>query len=99
MLLIYPGTTSAGADVVRKLARGGTVRRLGNRGHRAESPLRVQVLSSVEGREPSFQIGLEILDILQPDVEPQCRTTRGPLGGRAVGRAVKWNDEAFEAAP
>src|SRR5260221_10789462 len=61
--------------------------------------LRVRVLSSVEGLEPSFQIGLEILDILQPDVEPQCRTTRRPFGGRAVGRAVKWNDEAFEAAP
>ena len=58
----------------------------------------VQVLSRVEGLEPSFQVGLEILDILQPDVEPQCRTTRRPLGRGAVGGTVKWNDEAFEAA-
>ena len=56
-------------------------------------------LSGVEGLKPAFKIGLEILDILQSDVEPQGRSARRPFGGRAIGRAVERNDKALEAAP
>src|ERR1700687_1550043 len=58
-----------------------------------------QELRRVEGRKPALEIALEILDILQSDVKPQCGSARRPFGGRAVGGAVEWNDEALEAAP
>ena len=45
------------------------------------------------------QIGLEIVDVLQPDVEPQRRSTRSPFGRGAVRRAVEGDDETFEATP
>jgi hypothetical protein len=56
-------------------------------------------LSGVESRKPALEIGFEVVNVLQPDVKPQCRAARRPFGGRAVGRAVKGNDEALEAAP
>ncbi len=74
------------------------VRFLGNGGPGAECAYE-QALRRVEGRKPALEIGLEILDILQPDVEPQGRAARRPLGGGAIARAVEWNDQALEAAP
>ena len=43
-------------------------------------------LSGVEGRKSALKIGLEILDILQPDVKSQGRAARRPFGGRAIAR-------------
>src|SRR3981081_4263341 len=59
----------------------------------------VRMLRRVERRKAPLEIGLQILDILQPDVEPQRRTARRPVGGRAVGRAVEGNGEALKTAP
>jgi hypothetical protein len=56
-------------------------------------------LSGIESREAAFEIGLEVLDILQSDVEPQGRAAGRPFGGCTIARAVEWNDEALEAAP
>ena len=47
----------------------------------------------------ALEIGLEVIDILEPDVEPQRRAARRPLGRRPAAVAIKGNDKAFEAAP
>lgn len=65
---------------------------------RAESCLATP-LSGIESREAAFEIGLEVLDILQSDVEPQGWAAGRPFGGCTIARAVEWNDEALEAAP
>jgi hypothetical protein len=56
-------------------------------------------LGGVERLEPAGKVSLEVLDILQPDMQPQGRAARRPVGGRSIGCAVERNDKAFEAAP
>jgi len=56
-------------------------------------------LGGVERLKPACKVGLEILDMLEPDVEPQRRAVRRPFGGGAIACAVEWNDKALEAAP
>src|SRR6266540_2539411 len=41
--------------------------------------------------EAAFEIGLEVIDILEPDVKPQRGTARRPFGRRAVAVAVEGN--------
>ena len=57
------------------------------------------VLRGVEGRKPALEIGFEIVDIFQSDMEPQGGSAGRPFGGGPVGRAVERNDKALEAAP
>jgi hypothetical protein len=57
------------------------------------------VLRRIEGRKPAFQIGLEIRNILEPDVEPQRRAARRPFGRGTVAVAIEGNRQALEAAP
>src|ERR1700750_1096003 len=59
----------------------------------------VLTLRRVERREAAREIGLEVLDILQPDMEAQRRTARRPGCRGAVRAAVEGNDEALAAAP
>src|SRR5258708_4435140 len=70
----------------------------GNSRDRAESCW-LPALSGIESREAAFEIGLEVLDILQSDVEPQGWAAGRPFAGCTIARAVEWNDEALEAAP
>ena len=56
-------------------------------------------LNGVEGRKATLEVAFEIVDVLQPDVEPQGRSTRRPLGRRTIVRAVERNHKALEAAP
>src|ERR1700712_1441705 len=63
----------------------------GNDANQASPPLR-GLSSGVEGIEPALHIGLEVADVLQPDMEPQGRAARRPFGGSAVSRAVEGND-------
>src|SRR5665213_1228780 len=56
-------------------------------------------LCRVEGCEAALEVGLEIPDILEPDVEPQRRPARRPFGGGAVAVAIEGNHKALEAAP
>ena len=58
-----------------------------------------QALRSVESGEAAGEIGLEVLDILEADVKTQGRTARLPLRGGSIACAVKWNNQAFKAAP
>ena len=53
----------------------------------------------VEGVESAREVGLQILDVLQPDMQPQARSARRPFGGGAIIGAVEGNDETLEAAP
>lgn len=88
----------AGRRRVNHDARPATKSLVGRERRRSGTFL-IQALRSVERREPARKIGLEVLDILQADVEPQCRAARRPWGGGTVGRAVERNDKALEAAP
>src|SRR5579872_6031271 len=67
----------------------GSVGEVGYRG--AGSAARV-----VECLKSAGQIGLEILDILKADMEPNGRTTRRPCRRCAITGAVERNDEAFK---
>ena len=58
-----------------------------------------ETLNSVECRKATIEVGFEIVDVLQPDVEPQGRSTRRPFGRRTIVRTVKRNHKALEAAP
>src|SRR5262245_13215452 len=49
--------------------------------------------------DAAFEIGDQVVDIFEPDVEPHCRATRRPAGGGAQVRAVERDDEALVAAP
>src|SRR5882672_8966615 len=53
----------------------------------------------LQRRKSAIEIGLEVIDILQPDMKPQRRPAGRPFRRRAVGIAVEGNDEAFETAP
>src|SRR6266852_7247271 len=53
----------------------------------------------IERRKTAFQIGLEVLDILKPDMEPQRRSFRRPYGGGSIVGAVEWDRQALETAP
>ena len=64
-----------------------------------QGALAATALSRVEGRQSAIEVGLEISDVLQSDMEPQRRAARRPLGGGAVTRAIEGNDKALEAAP
>ena len=52
-----------------------------------------------QARETCIEIGLEVVQILQPDMEPQGVAAGIPGRCRAVGRAVERNDEALETTP
>ena len=56
-------------------------------------------LRSIESGEAAGEIGLEVLDVLEADVKTQGRTARLPLRGGSIACAVKWNNQAFKAAP
>src|SRR5260370_25953265 len=56
-------------------------------------------LNGVEGGKATLKVGLEIVDILEPDVEPQGRSARRPFGRRTIGGAVKRNHKALQTAP
>ena len=58
-----------------------------------------ETLNSVECRKATIEVGFEIVDVLQPDVEPQGRSTRRQFGRRTIVRTVKRNHKALEAAP
>ena len=53
----------------------------------------------VERRKAALEIGFQVIDMFQPDMQPQRRPARRPFGGRAIAGAVERNDEAFKAAP
>ncbi len=53
----------------------------------------------LQRRKTALEIGLEVVDILQADVEPQRRAAGGPFGRGAIFIAVERDDEALEAAP
>ena len=50
-------------------------------------------------REAALEIGDQIADVLEPDVEAQRRAARRPFRRGADGADVDGNGEAFEAAP
>src|SRR5215216_4757340 len=68
-------------------------------GH-ANSPLRfvftatglslsVQILRCVQRRKTALEVGLEVVDVLKPDVESQGGATWGPFCGGAIAIAVE----------
>src|SRR4051794_5700572 len=53
----------------------------------------------LQRRKAALEVGLEVVDIFEPDVKPQRRAARRPFGRRAIEAAIEGNDQAFEAAP
>ena len=58
-----------------------------------------KALRSIESGEAAGEIGLEILDVFQPDMKTQGWAARLPLRGGAIACAIEGNDQAFKAAP
>jgi hypothetical protein len=58
-----------------------------------------QALRGIESRKAVGEIGLEILDVFQPNVKTQGWAARLPLRSGAIAFAIEWNDQAFKAAP
>src|SRR5688572_7889296 len=50
-------------------------------------------------RETGVEIGLEILEVLETDIEAKGRALRPPLGRRPIAGAVEGDHETFETAP
>ena len=48
------------------------------------SHARLSTRRGVEGRKSARQIGLEILDVFEPDMQPQRRAARRPVGRGTV---------------
>ena len=59
----------------------------------------VEASGGRQRRKTTLEIGLELVDILQADVEPQRRPAGGPFGRGAIFIVAERNDEAFKAAP
>ena len=55
-------------------------------------------LGLLQARKTGLEVGLQILEVLEPDMEPQRGAAGLPLGGGPVGRAVEGDDEALESA-
>src|SRR5215218_355251 len=53
----------------------------------------------LQRRKAAFEIGLEIVDVLKPDMQPQGRTARRPFGRGTVTVAVERDHKALKAAP
>src|SRR5690349_7037130 len=62
-------------------------------------PLTVKSGSRVEPGKARVEIGLQILDVLEPDMQTQCRTLRVPCRCGAVVSRIEGNNKALEAAP
>ena len=59
----------------------------------------VEASGDLQRRKATFEIGLEVVDILQADGEPQRRPAGGSFGRGAIFIVAERNDEAFKAAP
>src|SRR5262249_36612286 len=61
--------------------------------------LKVKSSSRVEPGKARVEIGLQILDVLETDMQAKCRSFRLPCGGGAVVLWVERKDQALETAP
>src|SRR5262249_8207596 len=52
-----------------------------------------------KGGKAAFEIADQVIDILEPDMQPHGRSVRRPLRRCADAGAVEWNGQALEAAP
>src|SRR5436190_2447267 len=57
------------------------------------------VMRPIKPLEALGEVGLEVLDILQPDMDAQHLLARGPRHGAAVVVWMGWNHQAFVATP
>src|SRR5918995_3846987 len=87
------------AVLVKNAWRGPQARRLFSRLRGRRLVLRRPCRRAPEPREPRLEVALQILDILEPDMQPQRRACRAPFGGGAERGAVEGGDEALVAAP
>src|SRR5882757_10458888 len=63
---------------------------------------RARVRGSARGfqrRKSTLEIGLEVVDVFEPDMQPQRRPARCPFGRGAILVAVERDREALVAAP
>src|SRR3954469_17036669 len=59
---------------------------------------RLRVFAAKAG-EAGVEVGLEVVEVLEPDVQSQRWTGRLPLGRGPIARTIERNDQALEAAP
>src|SRR5262249_34115700 len=52
-----------------------------------------------KGGKAALEIADQIVDVLEPDMQPHGRPARHPVRRRADAGAVEWNGQALEAAP
>src|SRR5947207_8571028 len=52
-----------------------------------------------KGGKAALEIADQIIDVLEPDMQPHGRPARHPVRRRADAGAVEWNGQALEAAP
>src|SRR4029077_1074331 len=52
-----------------------------------------------KGGKAAFEIADQVIDVLEPDMQPHGRPARHPLRRCADAGAVDWNGQAREAAP
>src|SRR5689334_4960208 len=54
------------------------------------------LLRGLQCGKTAVEIGLEIVDVLKPDMEAQRRAARRPFGRGAIAVAIEGDDQAFK---